>query len=491
MALSLRRRVGAAISVLTGQGSKAAPFVFPAWRDGQPQWHMVDLRSYIEEGFNLNTIVYESVMYKARAVTLAPLRAYTGERDRPKLLPISHPLQRLLLRPNDFQSQIEFAALCEVYLNVTGNVFIFLDRDGKVNGLPQAMYTLRPDRVYIVPKNGRVYGYVYVPEGKSWQDGINILPMDMIHVKLPNPADPLDGLGYGLSPISALARSGDVDNSVSRFLKLFFDRGMMLGGVLKFPTSLNDEILARTKERWKQMYGGSDNWATEIGVLDNNASYERITPTFDQMGFAAIDERNETRIAGPFGVPPILIGTRVGLQRSTYSNYEQARKACWEDTLVFEINIFETEYQHYLVGVDVDDLFVAADISKVPALRANVVELTQAAVAMINVGVPPNIAFQKVGLDVEDLEFGDYSFMSAGYQLTENVINPPAPPSIPGMALPGRKPPALQPGEDNPVTDPETETEGEQAQSAAKKYISLQAMLKAQSRNGKRPTMSG
>jgi phage portal protein BeeE len=35
-----------------------------------------------------------------------------------------------------------------------------------------------------------------------------------------------------------------------------------------------------------------------------------------------------------FNVPPISLVLLVGLKRSTYSNYEEARKSWWQDTLI-------------------------------------------------------------------------------------------------------------------------------------------------------------
>ena len=84
-----------------------------------------------------------------------------------------------------------------------------------------------------------IMGYLYIPEGKSHREGIPMLAKDVGHVKLPNPGDPLEGLGYGLSPISPLARSADVDNMITSFLKLFFERGAIVPGLLKFNIKLD------------------------------------------------------------------------------------------------------------------------------------------------------------------------------------------------------------------------------------------------------------
>jgi HK97 family phage portal protein len=234
-----------------------------------------------------------------------------------------------------------------------------------------------------------------------------IPPDEMMHVKFPNPGDPLEGMGEGLSPISPLARSADVDNAVTHFLKLFFDSGVMASGIISFEDPLDDPALAAFKEKWKEIYGGYERWAEEIMAV-SRAKYQRVSLTFDEMGFKEIDERNETRILGPFGVPPILVGSRVGLNASTYSNYEQARKAFWEDTMVPETRLFETEFQFFLVD---DKEFVAFDFGDVPALKQNVGELVKAAQILFSMGVPSNQALTGVGLQIGDVPGGDTGYL--------------------------------------------------------------------------------
>jgi HK97 family phage portal protein len=364
--------------------SKIAPFLWPQYVDGQPQWQITDYDSYVNEGFNLNSLIYSAIMYKARAQIASPLRAYTGDVDDPEPLPPEDPLTRLVNRPNIHQSMVEFRQQQIVYINLSGDNFCFFDRPSP-GAPPESLYNLRPDRVLIVP--GKVDGqatikaYVYVPEGRSIFTRANsatrremiesdravlIHPADMMHTKYPNPGDRLEGMGYGLSPISALARSGDVDNSITHFLQLFFQNGVMLPGVLSSDQPLDDPTIARIKENWKEMYGGYYRWAEEIGVLERGSTYQRIGLAFDEMGFGEQDERNETRILSPFGVPPILVGSRVGLESSTYSNYKQARQAFWEDTMVPENTLFEVDYQFHLND---GARFVAFDYAQVPAFQ--------------------------------------------------------------------------------------------------------------------------
>lgn len=419
---------------------KALPVPWPAWREGRPAWKLIDYQAYVAEGFNLNTLVYSAIMYKVRAMTLAPLRAWTGTYEQREPLDEDEPLAQLVARPNPHQSWKEFQGQGIVYLNISGNNFTLLDRK-RQGGLPAAMYNLRPDRVFVVPgtvdDRATVLGYIYVPEGKSafleWDDlqrraawsenrVFPILPADMMHVKLPNPGDPLEGMGEGLPPLSPEARSIDVDNAVTHFLKLFFDKGIVVPGMITIEGSADDLAIARAKERWKEIYGGYENWAEEIFVSDRSAKYQRVGLTFDEMGFDGIDERNESRILGPFGVPPILVGSRVGLTRSSYGKaYEEARRAFWEDTMLSESGWFEDEYRYYLRD---DGAFVAYDYSKVPALQKNVPQLIESAHVLWTMGVPANQATEQVGLNLGGIPGGDVAYVPMGMIATGMSVEP-------------------------------------------------------------------
>lgn len=381
---------------------KNYPLAWPDFRVNQAQWHITDYASYIAEGFNMNTLIYSAIMYKAKALSSVPLRAYSGDIDQPEPLPESDTLAKLCARPNKSMSWREFQMLQEVWLNLAGNVFTYISPDRT------EMTPLNPLRTYIIPgTKGSIKGYLYVPENTAMVDGIPLLAEDVSHVKLPNPGDPLDGEGYGLSPLSAMARSADVDNKITEFLKIFFDRGTMISGILKFSAPLQDRDIDRVRARWKEIYGGFENW-DEIGVLDQGGEYQRLGYTFDEMGFETLDERNETRILGPFGVPPILIGSRIGLSRSTYSNYDQAYNAFWNDTMLHEAKLFEDDWQYYLSG---DGKFVAYDFSDVPAFQQDVPAAVQSWRGLVEYGIPKNMAADITGLSIGDLPDGDVSYM--------------------------------------------------------------------------------
>ena len=392
---------------------KNMPYAWPTWRQGKVEWHIVDIESYVKEGFNANSLIYAAIMYKVKAMIPAPLRAYQGDRDKPEPLDEGHPLAKLLARPNIHQSGEEFKNLNRVYWNLSGNCYILIDK-GVNDEYPKAMYPLRPDRVWIIPKPKKagerpgMIGYLYVPEGKEQREGLAILPEHMMHVKLPNPWDSLEGMGYGLSPISPLARSADVDNMATKFLQHFFQRGAMPLGLLSFEDAIDPDTGAEIAERFKEMHGGYDQW-DKVFILDHGGEYQRITPTFEEMSFHNIDQRNESRILGPLGVPPILVGARIGLENSPWSNIGEARRICWEDAILPENRLFEVEYQYFLAGEG--DEFVQYDYSKVPALQKDIAKLAEAAFQLWQMGVQANVALDKVGLEIEKLPAGDIAYI--------------------------------------------------------------------------------
>jgi hypothetical protein len=111
-------------------------------------------------------------------------------------------------------------------------------------------------------------------------------------------------------------------------------------------------------------------------------------------------------------VPPILIGTRVGLSAATYSNYEEARRGFWQDTMLPESKLFETEYRYYL-STEAGE-FVAYDYSEVPALQADTAGLIASAAQLWQMGVAANTAFEYLGLDIGNVPGGDIGYVPAG-----------------------------------------------------------------------------
>lgn len=425
---SLMRRPRRTAQILppdTGEVVKAhepsinSPYNFVVGTGSMPEPRLWDdsYTVYAEEGFRQNAYVYAAIMYKMRAATVAPRRPYRGEENNPRWLPQTNDLARLIAQPNAFFSRMQLQMIESLYFNLSGNSYTWIERDR--NGQPVGLWPLRPDRVRIVAsKQGGLKGYFYVPDFQSGEGAFPILPEDMIHIKLYDPLDDLEGMGEGQQPLRATAWNADTDNAISKFLKKFVDGGVMPTALLTYDRELPDSKIEQIKRKWRESNGGYENWADVI-VLDSRFTYTRVSLLLSEMDFGEIDSRNEARILAALGVPPILIGTKFGLERSTDTNYKNARQQFWEDIMLFELRLFADVYSQRLLPND-PALNIGHDISRVPALQANLNEQVTSAKVLYDMGVPAIMALETTGVDIEAFEGGDLPF-AGQYSMLEVV----------------------------------------------------------------------
>lgn len=392
------------------RNSTAQPFLITRNQGHIPHWASTNYRSYVEEGFAQNAVIYAALMYKAKAIALSEIKAYGGTLDDRELLDPTDPLQMLARRPNHFQSFTEMMQLNTVYLNLAGNVFIAIDRDSPGSDI-RALYSLRPDRMRIVPNEDKSsVDFAYIPDGMSIDSAVIILAENMMHIKFPNPLDPLEGMGFGLSPMSAGARSADVDNLMTGFLNILFRSGMMPQSMISFDTSVDDDEAREVRDRIQREYGGSENWGLPL-VMGAGAKYNAMTPTLKEMEFGALDGRNEKRILAPFGVPGMLIGFQ--MENSTFSNFDQAATDFWQTTMLPEQGMYADVFDNRISDPSSGE-FLAFDNATIPALQDDINMQSQTYSMLVNSGIPPNEAARQAGLKIPEMEFGDISYLPIG-----------------------------------------------------------------------------
>jgi HK97 family phage portal protein len=448
------------------QVQKDAPYQFINENRASNYQQMVNtFEAYAQEGYEQNALVQAAIMYKMRAIAMAPLRAYTPDEENPEIIPTQTPIQHLMRNPNMFMSG-RFLQMTRVMMqDISGNSYIYIDMDNRGN--PVGLYPLRPDRVRVVPMPDNTVGYYYIPDGKTYENGVPILPEQMIHDKLPNPLDRYEGAGLGLSPLSASAFSIDVDNKFSRFLNNLVENGVMPTGLVKSMNKLSQKDADRARRLWRERYGGVDNWA-DVMVLDNSMDYERIGMTLEEMVAENVDKRNEARILMTIGVSPILIGALLGMENSTYANFEEANSAFWQNVMLFYLMLFEDEYNQRL-SMNGQYQF-KFDLSGIPALREDIGDRTQAAHTLWQMGTPLNLAVKTAGITMEEVEGGDVSYISAALV---DMNEEPEP-----------VPDELQPFQNQPDNDdmPDEDNEDEQAELSMPREA-IKAMIRRQIHN--------
>ena len=352
----------------------------PQWDYGQATGSYA---GFAAEGFNGNTVVNSAIREIATSTSLPAYRLMAEDAAGDAVEITDSEAALLLGDPNEGQAQADFVELLTVYLMVTGNTYVLRERNG--SGHIVALRLLRPDRIEVkIDRAGMVSAYKYTIDGAAYWLGAD----DVVHLKLPNPYDDV----YGLSPLQVASRHVNLDTAVSTFLRSYFSNAGVPAGILKVSRRLNSQEEADSaRSKWRSSFSGNRGWHG-LAVLDEDAEYQQVAPNLKEMDASAMTRVTETRICAVFGVPPILLGLEAGLERSTYSNYEQARSAFWDETISPLVRRIAAFLQRALEGQAREPgSQVTADFSQVPAYAsdhdaesARVVAQYQAGIVTLN-----------------------------------------------------------------------------------------------------------
>lgn len=354
-------------SALGADANVVAARILSTWQAGKSLPYPNDYRTFAEDGYRKNALIAGCVWEIATSASEPTLIVKQRRRDG-SLEPMQDPqdpLVALLAKPNPEQTTFTFLETLFTHQQVSGNWFFRKIRSAAGNVVQ--LWPLRPDRVKIVPgKDGWIDHYNFVLHGDPGE-GIPYPAADVVHDPL-HP-DPLEDF-WGLSPIAVLARFGDLDNSAADYLRAFFQNDATPAGILKLKAKVLSEERQRIKELWIKEHTQGKGWHT-VSVLDADADYTALGASPDKLRLSHIWDQTESRICTAFGVPPILVGALVGLNRSTFANYAEARRSFWEETLV---PLYKRCGQRLTEGLALDfgeDLVIEFDLSTVEALQEN------------------------------------------------------------------------------------------------------------------------
>lgn len=282
-----------------------------------------NFESFAKEGYSKNEIVHACIRELATSAATPRYQVIAPATDGGTIEIDRGLLYDLVNNPNPYSDWYSFIERLVTFLMVAGNSYVLKER--AKNDQVSALYLLRPDRVTIVAGDYGPERYVYTVGGKDY----SVEPRNMCHLSLPNPAGDI----YGLSPLQVLARNVNLDLNMTDFAKTYFQNAGVPSGLLKVKKRLSTQDEASViRSRWRSQFGGVNNFH-RVAILDEDAEYQPMSNSPKDMALNDLHNLTESRICAVFGVPPILIGANVGLQRSTFSNYREARLAFHSETL--------------------------------------------------------------------------------------------------------------------------------------------------------------
>ena len=231
-------------------------------------WSNRDYKAFADEGYRRNVVAYQSINRIAEAVASVGWEVWRDDKQVTE-----SPLLDLLARPNPMQSGSEFISAKIGYLMIAGNSY---DEAVDVGGEPKEMYTLRPDRMSVLPSdNGFPRGYVYKVNQREvmWEvDGFTH-ESPIRHMKLFNPLDDW----YGMSPIEAGSYAIDQHNESMSWIQSMLQNSARPSGALstKDDNTLSDDQFKRLKTQIEDQYTGARNAGRPM-LLEGGLTWQQM-----------------------------------------------------------------------------------------------------------------------------------------------------------------------------------------------------------------------
>ncbi|AKU43342.1 portal protein [Bacillus phage Silence] len=320
-------------------------------------WSDRDYENFAKEGYNANVWVYACIAAIAQNASTIPLKLYA---DRTKQKEVAeHELLDLLYRPNEFQSREELLEAFIAYYLIAGNSY--LDMVGPSDNVPpKELWTLRPDRMQILPdKMNYIKGYQYTVAGHT----TTLDRKRVSHLKNFNPIHDF----YGLSQIEIAAKGIDNANAASAWNNALLNNGARPSGAFVTDDALSDTQYDRMKEAVNVNYVGKKN-AGKPMILEAGLKWQEMSLSPRDMDFLESKKMSGLEICAAFRVPPEIVG--IG-DSKTFANYEEARKALYEDAVIPVLRKVIGKLNADLVSRFDGRLYLDMDLSNVEALQDN------------------------------------------------------------------------------------------------------------------------
>ena len=324
--------------------------------------------SIVREIYFSNFVINRALEEKIKAMRKIDFCVYQRTQDKDKII-VNHPVSVMLKEPNDLYGGNELKKRMTLFYEFVGEVPFQIIK----NTFRNRIYTYRPDRIYYTPTGDEFAPYRDVQYTGSVNASINI--EDFMMLKNFNPADDIDGLGRGISPLIATFKQVDLFNSISEWKLSLTENGGNLSGVISVDDVLDDNIYDRAKAEIKQQHTGPKNIGKYL-FLEGGAKFMATSNTPKDMDYIEGEKQIVTNLCAGVGVDPLIIGFK---EFSTYNNLQEASKDLYNKGVIpfmeMFADFFTTEFTKKALLKENE--YVGLDTSKVLELqkdKKNIVE---------------------------------------------------------------------------------------------------------------------
>lgn len=271
--------------------------------------------------YKLSLYLNKAIEKRARSVSKVQWKLFKQNGDE---LGNDNKWIRLLNRPNNILAGTEFWRLYQVYRDLNGEAFIYIEKSGNE---VDALHLIPPSRIKIEwsqDGSGEVEEYkVEQPKGGSETYD----PDQIIRNYTPDPKNNLKAI----SLIEAGKKSLHTEVQLRDYQEHILQNGGKVEGIFNFKTEsgLSKEQINTLKKQYKDQYAGSKNAGTPL-FLGGDAKYQKLgldpkeLSYLDSLGFTLEDICILTEVPKP------ILSSFSGVK---YKNAEEAKKIFLQETI--------------------------------------------------------------------------------------------------------------------------------------------------------------
>ncbi len=286
--------------------------------------------------------VYACVRVVSEDVAKLPLILYRRRGAKARLVADDHPLHRILkAHPNSWQSSFEWREMMQAHLELRGNAYSFIVRDGR--GQVKELLPLHPDRVTLMlAEDGEVF--YQLSRGANEPSVPPIAPRSAIlHLR----GMTFDGY-HGVSTVAWLRETIGLSLASEQHGAAYFGNGARPDVVITSKATITKEQAEDIRDRWERLYRGPKG-AYRPAVLPYDMSVEKLGITNKDSQFLELRQFQVSDVARGFRIPPHKIGD---LTRSTFNNIEHQGLEYYLDGLMPRLERFEAAMMRDLLTED-------------------------------------------------------------------------------------------------------------------------------------------
>lgn len=264
----------------------------------------------------------------AEDVGKLPVTIYREDEAGKSVVAKDHALYKLLLRPNGWQTHVDFFEQMMFGLLLWGNAYVVILRDGQ--GRPTTLAPINPSQVTVMvaPEDGSLF-YQVARTGPHdaailRDQPLTIPARDVLHVKRLN-----SGGLLGTSILTGLREAVGLAIATEQHGANLFRNGARPSGILEHPQVLSEDAAGRLRRQWDDMYSGTNNAGKTI-ILEEAMAYKPLSMSSVDAEWLESRKFQVEEIARVFRIPLHMLQhteksttAGAGLEQQSRGYYDQ------------------------------------------------------------------------------------------------------------------------------------------------------------------------